>query len=131
MPDAASSPQPTPEPEQALIALGAEFEGLLLLYGPARVDGRVRGEIVGSALWVGRSAAVDARIEVDELCVSGAIAGSVRVRGRALLRASARVTASLEARSLALEEGSLLEGQCRTGPAGDGAGEPAPGPILP
>jgi cytoskeletal protein CcmA (bactofilin family) len=123
MPDAASSPRPALEPEQALIAPGAEFEGLLLLYGPARVEGRLRGEIVGSVLWVGRSAALDARIEVDELVVSGAIAGSVRVRGRALLRATARVTANLEARSLALEEGSLLEGECRTGTAR--------GPLLP
>ena len=131
MPDAASSPQPASEPEQALIAPGAEFEGLLLLHGPARVEGRLRGEIVGTTLWVGRSAALDARIEVDELFVSGSIAGSVRVRGRALLRATARVTARLEARSLALEEGSLLEGQCRTGPGGDGAGEPAQGPVLP
>jgi cytoskeletal protein CcmA (bactofilin family) len=52
--------------------------------------------------------------------VSGALAGSVRVRGRALLRATARVTASLEARSLVLEEGSLLEGRCSTGPVEPG-----------
>jgi cytoskeletal protein CcmA (bactofilin family) len=123
MPDAASSP--SAEPEHALIAPGAEFDGLLLLYGPARIEGRLRGEIVGSVLWVGRSAAIDARIEVDELFVSGAIAGSVRVRGRALLRASARVTADLEARSLALEDGSLLEGECRTGTAREDGAVPA------
>ena len=121
MSDAASSPRPPAEPEQALIAPGAEFEGLLLLHGPARVEGRLRGEIVGTTLWVGRSATLDARIEVDELVVSGAIAGSVRVRGRALLRATARVTADLVARSLALEEGSVLDGACRTGAAEDPA----------
>ncbi|TFG93032.1 MAG: polymer-forming cytoskeletal protein [Myxococcales bacterium] len=131
MPDAASPPLPALEPERALIAPGAEFEGLLLLHGPARVEGRLRGEILGTTLWVGRSAALDARIEVDELCVSGAIAGSVRVRGRALLRATARVTADLEARSLALEEGSLLEGECRTGSARDGAGGAVRVPFLP
>ena len=103
------------EPEQALIAAGAEFEGLLCLHGPARVEGRIRGEIIGSSLWVGHSALVDARVEVDELVVSGRLAGSVRVRGRALLRATARVTADLEARSLVLEEGSLLEGECSAG----------------
>lgn len=131
MPDTASAPPPALEPERALIGPGAEFEGLLLLHGPARVEGRLRGEILGTTLWVGRSAALDARIEVDELYVSGAIAGSVRVRGRALLRATARVTADLEARSLALEEGSLLEGVCRTGSARDAAGGPARDPVLP
>jgi cytoskeletal protein CcmA (bactofilin family) len=131
MPEAAAPPLPAAEPEQALIAPGAEFEGLLLLYGPARIEGRLRGEIVGSVLWVGRAAALDARIEVDELIVSGAIAGSVRVRGRALLRATARVTANLEARSLALEDGSLLEGECRTGTELVDAAGAARGPLLP
>jgi cytoskeletal protein CcmA (bactofilin family) len=131
MPEAVSSPLPDPEPEQPLITPGAEFEGLLLLYGPARIEGRLRGEIVGSVLWVGRSATIDARIEVDELFVSGAIAGSVRVRGRALLRATARVTANLETGSLALEDGSLLEGECRTGAERDGDAGAARGPLLP
>lgn len=124
MSDAASSAGPAAEPEQALIVPGAEFDGLVLLHGPARVEGRLRGEIVGTKLWVGRSATLDARIEVDELVVSGAIAGSVRVRGRALLRSTARVTADLEAGSLALEEGSVLDGACRTGSPGDPARDP-------
>jgi cytoskeletal protein CcmA (bactofilin family) len=121
MPEHASAPPSTAEPERVVIGPDASFDGLLVLHGPARVEGRVRGEIVGSSLWIGRSAAVEARVEVDELVVSGALAGSVRVRGRALLRATARVTASLEARSLVLEEGSLLEGRCSTGSA-----EPTP-----
>jgi cytoskeletal protein CcmA (bactofilin family) len=125
MPEPASPPVQT-EPERALIGPGGVFEGLLLLHGPARVDGRVRGEILGSSLWIGRSAEVEARVEVDELVVSGVVAGSVRVQGRALLRSTARVTASLEARSLVLEEGCLLEGRCSTGPI---AG-PEDGPDL-
>jgi len=120
-PERALPPPAAGEPERALIGPDAAFDGILLLHGPARLEGRVRGEIVGSSLWVGRSAAVEARVEVDELVVSGAVAGDVRVRGRALLRATARVAASLEAGSLVLEEGSLLEGRCSTG-----AGEPDP-----
>jgi cytoskeletal protein CcmA (bactofilin family) len=111
-------PAPGVEPQQALIGPGAEFEGLLMLYGPALLEGRVRGEIVGSSLWLGPSAVVDARVEVDELVVSGRLAGSVCVRGRALLRATARVTANLEARRLVIEEGSLLEGECSAGSTG-------------
>lgn len=128
----AAPPQPdAKEPERALIAPGAEFEGLLLLHGPARIEGRLRGEIIGTSLWVGRGACLDARIEVDELCIHGAVAGEVRVRGRALLRATARVSASIEAGSLALEEGSQLEGQCRTGAAGELPGALARDALLP
>jgi cytoskeletal protein CcmA (bactofilin family) len=120
MPEAARPLQTAPEPESALIGSGAEFDGILLLHGPARIEGRLRGEIVGTTLWVGRAATIDARIDVDEILVSGAVAGTVRVRGRALLRSTARVSASLEVGSLALEEGSVLEGQCRT--AGSASG---------
>jgi cytoskeletal protein CcmA (bactofilin family) len=117
---------PPIEPERSLIGPGAAFEGLLLLHGPARVDGRVRGEIVGSSLWIGRSAEVEARVEVDELVVSGVVAGSVCVQGRALLRSTARVTASLVARSLVLEEGCVLEGRCSTRSGAENGGDPGP-----
>ena len=125
----AAPPEGAAEPERALIAPGAEFDGLLLLHGPARVEGRVRGEILGTALWIGRSASVDARISVDELCVAGAVTGSLRVRGRTRLRPTARVAADLEVGSLTLEEGSILEGQCSTGRTRDDAARlrpPAP-----
>ena len=113
--------RPAGEPVQPLLAAGAEFEGLLLLHGPARIEGRVRGEILGSQLWIGPAGSVDARVEVDHLVVSGEVAGSVRVRGRIELRPTARVRADLAAESLVLEEGSFLEGRCSTGP-------PSPGP---
>jgi cytoskeletal protein CcmA (bactofilin family) len=114
------------EPERALIAPGAEFEGLLVLHGPARIEGRVRGEILGSSLWIGRSAAVDARVEVDRLVVNGELAGSVCVRGRAELGSTARVSARLDAGSLVLEEGSFLEGYCCAGPVRPATEPPAP-----
>ena len=112
------------EPERALLGAGSEFEGLLLLHGPARIEGRIRGEILGTSLWIGPSASVDARVEVDHLVVSGEVAGSVEVRGRALLRATAHVSADLSAESLVLEEGSFLEGRCSTGAGGASARPP-------
>jgi cytoskeletal protein CcmA (bactofilin family) len=104
------------EPETALIAPGAEFEGLLVLRGPARIEGHVRGEIHGSSLWIGRSAAVDAHLEVEQLVVSGELAGSVRARGRIQLRPTARVSASLESANLVLEDGCRVNGPCSMGP---------------
>jgi len=109
-------PAPRVEPETALIAPGADFEGLLVLRGPARIEGHVRGEIHGSSLWIGRSAAVDAHVEVEQLVVSGELAGSVRARERIQLRPTARVSASLECANLVLEDGCRVDGACSTGP---------------
>jgi cytoskeletal protein CcmA (bactofilin family) len=114
------------EPERALLGAGSEFEGLLLLHGPARIEGQVRGEILGTSLWIGPSASVDARVEVDHLVVSGEVAGSVEVRGLALLRATAHVSADLSAESLVLEEGSFLEGRCSTRASRTAARPPPP-----
>jgi cytoskeletal protein CcmA (bactofilin family) len=127
MPEALETParRADGEPEQPLLVAGAEFEGLLLLHGPARIEGRVRGEILGSSLWIGTAGAVDAHVEVDHLVVSGEVAGRVRVRGRIELRPTARVSADLVAQSLVLEEGSFLEGRCSTGPPP--ASDPLPG----
>ena len=113
MPDA-PEPGERPEPEAALIGPGAEFEGLLVLSRPARIEGELRGEIEGPALWIGRAARVDARIEVLRLVVSGTLVGSARARDRIELRATARVAASLEAQRVVLEDGCVLEGSCRT-----------------
>ena len=124
MPDPRESDVLPAEPERALLGTGSEFEGLLLLHGPARIEGSVRGEILGTSLWIGPAASVDARVEVDHLVVSGEVAGSVEVRGLALLRATARVSADLSAESLVLEEGSFLEGRCSTGASGAAARPP-------
>jgi cytoskeletal protein CcmA (bactofilin family) len=128
MPDSQER-RPEREPEQPLLGAGAEFEGLLLLHGPARIEGRVRGEILGSSLWIGTAGSVDARVEVDHLVVSGEVAGSIRVRGRIELRPTARVSGDLETQSLVLEEGSFLEGRCVTGPPKPLASPPKSAPL--
>ena len=117
------------EAEQPLLAAGSEFEGLVLLHGPARIEGRVRGEILGSSLWIGPSGSVDARVDVDQLVISGEVTGHVRVSGRVELRATARVSADLAARSLVLEEGSFLEGRCSAGGPEPSSGPPRSTPL--
>jgi cytoskeletal protein CcmA (bactofilin family) len=128
MPDSRGG-RPAGEPERALLGAGSEFEGLLLLHGPARLEGRVRGEIVGTSLWIGPAASIDARVEAEYLVVSGEVAGSVHVSGRVELRASAHVSADLSAQSLVLEEGSFLEGRCTAGSRGPAARPPQPAAL--
>jgi cytoskeletal protein CcmA (bactofilin family) len=113
------------ETAPVLLAEGTEFSGLLALDGPARIDGQLRGEVIGSGpLWIGPRANVEARVEIDELMVAGALAGDVRASRRIALAGTARVRGELSTPSLALAEGALLEGRCTAGsPAGaSGAG---------
>jgi cytoskeletal protein CcmA (bactofilin family) len=113
-----------PRPERCL-ERDAEFEGIVFLAGPARIDGKVRGEILGSTLRIGPSATVEARVEVDDLVVEGSLAGQVLARRRVRLCSTARVRGEVETPSLALEEGSHLDGRCTSLPDEDpAAGSP-------
>jgi cytoskeletal protein CcmA (bactofilin family) len=117
-----------PETAPVLVAAGAEFHGLLALAGPARVDGVLRGEVIGPGpLWVGRRALVEARVETDELIIAGAVDGEVRATRRVALAGSARVRGELYAPSLALADGAVLEGRCAAGPRDGEPEAPAPG----
>ena len=112
------------EGAQLVLAVGAEFSGLLVLAGPARVDGFLRGEVIGlGPLWIGPRANVEASVETDELHVAGSLKGEIRASRRVALEPTARVRGELQAPSLALAEGAVLEGHCVSGSPPPGSGE--------
>jgi cytoskeletal protein CcmA (bactofilin family) len=94
---------------------GAHFDGLIALRGAGRLDGSVRGEVIGSdLLWIGEAARVDARMTAPEIVIEGDFRGEAAASGRIELLSSARVRATLETARLILAEGAFFEGQCRT-----------------
>jgi len=113
-----------------LLAEGAEFAGLLALDGPARIDGQLRGEVIGPGpLWIGPRANVAAHVETDELVVAGALSGEVRASRRIALDGTARVRGELSTPSLSLADGAVLEGRCTAGRRREPDGEsPESGP---
>ena len=118
MPDSFAGDDAAEAAAPVLIAVGAEFTGLVALSGPARIEGLLRGEVIGSGpLWIGPRANVEARVETDELSVSGTLKGEIRASRRVALGATARVRGELYTPSLSLAEGALMEGRCATGSA--------------
>jgi len=111
------------------LELGAEteFDGLVLLHGPTRIEGRIRGEIRSEdRVWLGAQARIEGRIDAEEVVVEGAVEGDLRASRSIVLTSSARVQGSLESPSLRLEEGSQLEGRCSmVGSLEAGPGSPA------
>jgi cytoskeletal protein CcmA (bactofilin family) len=102
--------------QRPLLGRRTEFRGLVVIHGSARIEGCVHGEIVGAErLEIGEAGAVEARVEADEVVVAGSLQGEVRARRRVELLATARVRGTIETPRLALVEGALFEGHCRTG----------------
>ncbi len=113
-----------PEP---IVAANAEFAGLLHLCGPARIDGRIEGEVIAAGMvWIGETGCVRARVEAVEVVVAGELEGEVRASEKVELLATARVTAALYAPRLVLAEGSFFEGRCHTGSGGRPVGPELP-----
>jgi cytoskeletal protein CcmA (bactofilin family) len=110
-----------------LLGTGASFEGLLVLHGAARIDGEMKGRVLGAeVLHIGEGGSVEARIDAEEVVVAGRIVGDVTARRRVELRSTARVDGRLVSPRLALAEGCEFNGPCSAGEApGAGGKEPA------
>ncbi|HXV37802.1 MAG TPA: polymer-forming cytoskeletal protein [Myxococcota bacterium] len=102
-------------PAHCAVKAGARFDGVVALRGSGRLDGCVRGEVIGGErLWIGTGAQVEARIAAPEIVIAGEFSGEARARDRIELLGSARVRATLETPRLLLAEGAFFEGHCST-----------------
>jgi cytoskeletal protein CcmA (bactofilin family) len=119
--EAASLGELDPAPRPVLTE-GAAFRGVLALAGPARIDGRVAGEVIaGGPLWIGETGEVEADLEAESIVVAGRVAGRVRATSRIEVRPSGMVRGSLEAPRIVLAEGSVVNGHCHSGDSSEPA----------
>jgi cytoskeletal protein CcmA (bactofilin family) len=99
-----------------VIAEGSEVEGKFTFTGTATVNGRLRGEIISNdSLVVGEKGVVNASIRAGIVHISGEVVGDVSAAERLELHDRCRVYGDVEAPIVIIEEGALLEGQCRMG----------------
>ncbi len=110
----------------------AVFHGLFDLRGPARIDGRVEGEVIASdTLWIGAPGHVIASVSAPEIIVEGVLEGEVRASQRIEIRPGARVSGELHTPRLIVAEGSFFEGYCHTqNPAEDTSADSTPNQPL-
>jgi cytoskeletal protein CcmA (bactofilin family) len=96
----------------AFIDQGSEFEGKLSFKDTVRIDGCFRGEISSqNTLVVGETGEIMATVRSCSVIVSGTVTGNVFATERLVLHKSARVEGDIEAGSIAIEEGAILNGK--------------------
>ena len=105
---------PTTPSTPTTIGSDSEFEGTLT-GKDAQILGRFKGEVlVTGKLSIGEGARVDARVSADVVEVGGSFQGSLVTRALILLE-KARVDGSVEAKSLSVRDGALLNGAVNVG----------------
>jgi cytoskeletal protein CcmA (bactofilin family) len=115
-PVAPLAPAAPPMSLSAFIDQGSEFEGKLTFKDTVRIDGQFRGEITSqNTLIVGETGEIMATVRSREVVISGSVTGDVYATERLVLHKTARVDGDVEAGSLAIEEGALLNGKVTMG----------------
>ena len=95
----------------------ADFEGTLT-GKDAQILGKFQGEIlVSGKLTIGEGAKVEAKVAADTVEVGGTFKGELKARAVILLE-KARVDAAVEAKSLSVRDGALLNGAVNVGAVG-------------
>ena len=93
---------------------GTEIDGKVTFTGTVLINGRVRGEIVSNdTLVIGEKGVINAKIRSGVVEVSGEVVGNISATERIELHPSCRVYGDIEAPVVTIDEGALLEGQCR------------------
>ena len=99
----------------SVIDHGCEAEGRLSFVGTLALNGHFRGELLTSdTLLLGEKGEVEAAVEVGIAIISGRVKGNISARERVELHATARIFGNVVTPVLVLEEGVVIDGQCKT-----------------
>lgn len=103
---------------QALLGRGTRFEGMLAFEGRVRVDGALKGTIVGDGVLVlGDGAEVEANVEVTTLIVrGGTLRGNVAARELIEIHPEGSVFGDIQAPEIDISKGCVFEGRCTMAP---------------
>jgi cytoskeletal protein CcmA (bactofilin family) len=107
----------------------ADFEGTLT-GKDAQILGKFKGEVmVSGKLTIGEGSKVEAKVSADTVEIAGGFKGELTARSLILLE-KARVDAAVQAKSLSVRDGALLNGAINVGKDGSTAPQRAAAPAA-
>jgi len=110
--DPTHAPSGTLASSPAYLDRGTKVTGQLCFDGPAKIDGRVEGEIKGKEVTIGENAEVAAKIIGESVVVCGTVEGDITADKRIEIRPTGRVTGNIAAPTLVIHHGAHFEGHC-------------------
>jgi len=101
-----------------LIADGVEITGDLVFGSGMRIDGRVKGDVVGrpvegqspSLLVLSERGHIEGSIRCGDAVINGTVVGDLDVEHRLELQSEARVTGTIRYRQLQMDVGASVDG---------------------
>jgi cytoskeletal protein CcmA (bactofilin family) len=107
------------------IGADASIDGTIDFKGTIRVDGKVKGKIVGNGgtVVVGEKAAVDAELYVNVAVVMGEVNGTINAQERIEVYPPGRVGGNIQSPVVSIEPGGIFNGSCKMKAPSDSAGK--------
>jgi len=102
----------TAQSEESVISVGLKVVGNLESDGDVVIAGTVEGDITSRGLTVSQGASVKGSISAEVVTILGRVEGQVKARSVGIAK-SGEMTGDIEYGSLAIEDGAVLEGNCR------------------
>lgn len=103
----------TGKPGDTVIGAAVKVEGNFVGEGNVVVEGQLQGTLkTKHNVMVGSGAVVKANVEANDLHLAGELHGNVKVSGKIVLTATAKLVGNIETSSLTVEEGATLNGKC-------------------
>jgi len=101
-----------------LIAEGVEITGDVAFAGGMRIDGRVRGDVIGrrldtttaSLLVLSAKGEIKGSIRCGDAVINGTVVGDLDVEHRLELQSDAKVTGTIRYRQLQMDVGASVQG---------------------
>ncbi len=106
-------------PLTTLIAEGVEITGDLVFAGGMRIDGHLRGDVVGRAggadepslLVVSTRGSIEGSVRCANAVINGSVTGDLDIEHCLELQSEARVTGTIRYRRLQMDVGAMVQGQ--------------------
>ena len=106
--------------EEKILDVNAAMQGSLVFSDPVnlRINGKFEGNLnTKGKLTVGQSAEIRADIIGENITVSGSIKGNIKATEIVKLLSTAQVVGNIEVPKIAIEQGAIFNGKCRTAEA--------------
>jgi cytoskeletal protein CcmA (bactofilin family) len=96
-----------------IIAQGVRVEGDFNSKGNVIIEGAVMGSVkTNNNLHVGEKAKISASIAAKDAYVAGEIQGNIKVREKLELAPTSRIYGDIEAKTLIINAGAIMNGKC-------------------
>lgn len=103
-------------PSLNMISEGSKVKGNIQSQNDIRISGKIEGEASSKGkLIITSSGIIDGNVKATEADISGQLIGEIHITNRLTLRKTAKINGNIYTKTLIVEEGAEINGDCKMG----------------